>query len=92
MAIILLIFIVVTSTAQNFLSKQYGEKTKNYNLWLFSGMTMVGAFFFFLQQNDFQIRFVKEIIPITVLFTIGYAATRWEAFWLSKKDHFPLLH
>lgn len=90
MGIIILICVVVASTAANFFSKQYGEKTKSFNLWLFSAMTMLGGFFFFLLQSGFQIRFVKEIIPTTIIFTVGYAATMAGSVLAFKKGPFSI--
>lgn len=62
MVFVLLIGTILSSISVNFFSKQYNEKAKHYNLWLFSGMTMLGVLFFFLMQTGFQIRIVKERI------------------------------
>lgn len=90
MSILLLLGGVSASTAVNFLSKQYGEKTKAFNLWLFSGMTMLGGLLFFFLQSGFQFRFVKEILPITVLFTLGYAATMVGSVFALQKGPFSV--
>ena len=89
--ILLLFFLcVLASTLVNFFSKQYNEKAKAYNIWLFSGMTMLGAFFFFFMQAGFKIRFSTEILPISLIFTLGYAATMGGSILAYKKGPFSI--
>ena len=85
MHILLMTIQLILSPFENFFSKQYDNKTKHFNLWLFSGITILGAAVYFLCILKFQIPYVPELVPYAIGFSSMYALTMVSSVLALKK-------
>lgn len=72
MEYIFLCLVVLLISFQNFISKQYSTRASQFNVWLFSGTSTLGALLFFIVNAGFKIEYVPEVIPFSILFAICF--------------------
>lgn len=71
---LLLLLMPVMSCCQTASQKQYTVKHSSPNVILFSAVTSVIAFFFFLFTSGFQLEFRWALVPYALCFGVAYAA------------------
>ncbi len=74
MQYLLLITVIILTTAQNVFQKQYNIKVKNPNVFLFGGIISLTAMLFFIISSGFKLSFTTAFLPYSVAFGISYAA------------------
>ncbi len=72
MKFFMLVMVVILSSLQNFLAKEYERRTTVFNVWLFSGITTFGALLFFLFNARFSVSFIPELVPYAVSFAFFF--------------------
>lgn len=87
---LLLLVVVILVAAQNFIAKQYNIKAKAFNIWMFSGMTTLGALSFFLINAGFQVAMVWEVLPFAVGFALFYGCAVVGSVLAVRKGMFSL--
>lgn len=70
-----LIMVVVLLSLQNFLAKEYERRTKHFNIWMFSGITTLGALLFFLINAGFSVSYAPELVPYAVGFATFFGSS-----------------
>ncbi len=88
MHILLMAIQIILAPFENFFSKQYDVKTKHFNLWLFSGTTILGATLYFLCSIKFEIPFVADLLPYALAFSLTYAGTMIASVLALKKGEY----
>lgn len=73
MQYLLLITVTVLISLGNVLQKQYNIKTKNPNIFLYSGLTSFFAMLFFIITSQLKLTFVSDFLPYSMVFGISYA-------------------
>lgn len=87
---LLLIAVVILLAGQNFIAKQYNIKAKAFNIWMFSGMTTLGALVFFLLNAKFQVSLVWEVLPFSIGFALFYGSATVGSVLAVRKGMFSL--
>ena len=71
---LLLIVVIILTSAQSVFQKQYNLKVKNPNVFMFSGILSLSAMLFFVVSSGFKLSFTEEFLPYSVGFGLSYAA------------------
>ncbi len=74
MGYLLLIAIVVCSTLQSIITKEYQRKVEKPDTLLFTCIVCFAATAFFTVQSGFRLHFVAELLPYSIGFAIAYGA------------------
>ena len=74
MEVILLLAIIVGTSAQNVLKKAYGNKIPSGGVFIFSALTVLSATLIFVASASYPLNFSLEILPYALGFAAAYCA------------------
>ncbi len=67
--------VVILMALQNFLTKEYERRAAAFNVWLFSGITTLGALLFFLVNAGFRVPIVSALLPYSIGFALFFGCS-----------------
>ena len=85
-----LVLVILLLSLQNYIAKQYNIKAKAFNIWLFSGMTTLGALIYFLINAGFKVTVVWEVVPYSLGFALFYGSATVGSVMAVRKGMFSL--